>query len=163
MRTTRKIPDGHQPTTSLNTSDTTKRQQKSLLANYCQTTVWLSVDRCWQPCSAVTATLYVAWRATIDAGRLVPRASRIGTLGAPSCCVEVEHSLLGELLDEQPIWRLPTVDATIDLNHPLSAGAADGRAGARRAALARATRVVGACRPPPSLAFGASPLPGLPG
>jgi len=52
--------------------------------------------------------LYVAWRATIDAGRLVPRASRIGTLGAPSCCVEVEHSLLDELLDEQPIWRLST-------------------------------------------------------
>ena len=52
--------------------------------------------------------LYVAWRATIDAGRLVPRASRIGTLDAPSCCVEVEHSLLDELLDEQPIWRLST-------------------------------------------------------
>ena len=73
-----------------------------------QTNAWLSVDRCWQPCSAVAATLDVAWRATIDAGRLVPRASRIGTLGAPSCCVEVEHSLLGELLDEQPTWRLST-------------------------------------------------------
>ena len=33
MRTAPKFSDGHQPTTSLNTSDTTKRQQKSL-ANY---------------------------------------------------------------------------------------------------------------------------------
>ena len=73
-----------------------------------QTTIWLSVDRYWQPCSAVTATRDVAWRATIDAGRFVPHASRIGTLGAPSCCVEIEHSLLGELLDEQPTWRLST-------------------------------------------------------
>ena len=73
-----------------------------------QTTAWQSIDRCWQPCPAVTATLYVAWRATIDAGRLVPRASLIGTLVAPSCCVVVEHSVLGELLGEQPTWRLST-------------------------------------------------------
>ena len=58
--------------------------------------------------SPILTTRDVAWHATIDAGRPVPRASRIGTLGAPSCCVEVEHSLLGELLDEQPTWRLST-------------------------------------------------------
>ena len=73
-----------------------------------QTTAWLSVDRCWQPCSAATATRDVAWRATIDAGRLVPRESRIGTLDAHSCCVEVEHSLLEPVVDEQSIWRLST-------------------------------------------------------
>ena len=70
--------------------------------------VWLSVDRCCQPCSAVTATCDVAWRATIDTGRLVPCASRIGTLGARSCCVEVEHSLLEPVVDEQSIWHLST-------------------------------------------------------
>ena len=56
----------------------------------------------------MTVTRDVAWRATIDAGRLVPRASRIGTLGAPSCCVEVKAPLLGKMLDEQPTWRLLT-------------------------------------------------------
>ena len=56
----------------------------------------------------MTATRDVAWRATIDAGRLVPRASRIGTLDAHSCCVEVEHSLLEPVVDEQFIWRLST-------------------------------------------------------
>ena len=57
--------------------------------------------------------------------------------------------------------HLASLDATIELNHPLSAGAADGRAGSRRAALAWVTRVVNACRPPPSLAFGSSPIVGV--
>ena len=50
--------------------------------------------RCWQPFSAVTATRDVAWRVTIDAGRLVPRRKPHRYLGARSCCVEVEYSLL---------------------------------------------------------------------
>ena len=106
LRTTPTFSDGHQPTTSLNTSDITKRQQKPL-ANYC-----LAIG--WQVLAALLCSdgdpRDVAWRATIDAGWLVPRASRVGisTLGAPSCCVEVENFLLGELLDEQPTWRLST-------------------------------------------------------
>ena len=103
VRTAPKFSDGHQPTTSLNTSDTTQRQQKSL-ANYHLAIGWQVLA----PLLCSTATLDVAWRATIDVGRLVPRTSRIGTLGAPSYFVGVEHSLLGELLDEQPTWRLST-------------------------------------------------------
>ena len=61
-----------------------------------------ALESCWWPCSAVTVTRDVAWRTAIDAGRLVPRASRIGSLRARSPCVEVEHSLLGTAVDEQP-------------------------------------------------------------
>ena len=103
LRTAPKFSDGHQPTTSLNASDT-----RNVSRSRWPYLVWLSVGRCCHPCSAVTATRDVAWRATIDAGRLVPRESRIGTLDAHSCCVEVEHSLLEPVVDEQSIWRLST-------------------------------------------------------
>ena len=86
------------------TQVTSQNVIKQSLAN----SVWPALDRCWWPCSAVTVTRDVAWRTAIDAGRRFPRASRIGTLGARSRCVEVEHSLLSPGVDEQPIWCLST-------------------------------------------------------